>query len=357
MATRRRTSRRRKYAAHVPHLVRQRGKKRIWTGWLAGKEISLGTADPQEAQRQLDALAAEHERAATTGESAAETPLAELAARYIEHIQPPRNTAKTAKTYANRLLAFVAYAEEREVLLASAVDFKFMAEFVRARSRAGASGTTVNRDIAPIRSMFRFGRREGLLDANPFSHPDFKELRMREARPMPNAVTLSPERVEQFVDKAYAMLPRGYASLFALTAGSGIRIDEARHLDLGDLDLERGYLSITPKKGWTTKSYRHRTVPVSKRTLAAAREFIKHRHEVRLDDKATWTAIHKVCDALKIKPFSMHDLRRFWGSALHAKGASLKQVSVLLGHSGVGVTERYLRVLDGHLVGHDLLPL
>ena len=105
------------------------------------------------------------------------------------------------------------------------------------------------------------------------------------------------------------------------------------------------------------ESYRHRTVPVSKRTLAAAREFIRHRDDVRLDDKATWTAIHKVCDVLELKPFSMHDLRRFWGSALHANGASLKRVSVLLGHSDVRVTERYLRVLDGHLVGHDLLPL
>ena len=52
----------------------------------------------------------------------------------------------------------------------------------------------------------------------------------------------------------------------------------------------------------------------------------------------------------------MHDLRRAWASAMHAKGASLKQISAWLGHSSVQVTERYIRLLADADSGHAYLP-
>ena len=51
----------------------------------------------------------------------------------------------------------------------------------------------------------------------------------------------------------------------------------------------------------------------------------------------------------------MHDLRRAWASAMHANGASLKAVSVWLGHSSVTVTERYIRIFST-VGGHEFLP-
>ncbi len=144
--------------------------------------------------------------------------------------------------------------------------------------------------------------------------------------------------------------------MFALTAGSALRVDEARHLDESDLNFDWGILTVTPKKNWKSKGYRYRNIPVSKKTLEAAREFIKSRAAVRLDDKATWSAIEKVRVPLNLPHFSMHDLRRAWGSAMHANGATLKQVSVWLGHGGVAVTERYVRIFETNVTGHEFLP-
>jgi integrase len=77
---------------------------------------------------------------------------------------------------------------------------------------------------------------------------------------------------------------------------------------------------------------------------------------VRLDDKATWDAIRRVREELKLPKFSMHDLRRAWASAMHANGASIKQVSVWLGHSTTAVTERYVRIFSTESTGHEFLP-
>ncbi|MDI1437275.1 tyrosine-type recombinase/integrase [Polyangium sorediatum] len=200
------------------------------------------------------------------------------------------------------------------------------------------------------------GKIKGLIAHNPFKHEDFEELKLREARPKPNALALSPKQVDVFLAKADEMSKPGYAALFRLTAGSAIRIDEARHYEASDIDQQRGLLTITPKKGWTTKGYRYRDIPISKDTAEAAFAFVKTRDTVTLDDKAVWNEIQRVRKAAGLPQFSIHDLRRAWASAVHANGASLKQVSVWLGHSSVQVTERYIRVFETGSSGHEFLP-
>jgi integrase len=115
-------------------------------------------------------------------------------------------------------------------------------------------------------------------------------------------------------------------------------------------------LTVTPKKNWTTKGYRYRDVPISKKTIKALLAFVSVRGTVTLDDKAVWNEIQRVRKAAKLPKFSIHDLRRAWASAMHSNGASLKQISVWLGHCAVQVTERYIRIFETDSTGHEFLP-
>ncbi len=352
-----RRKRKRNHAAGVPHLFRQRGKNRIWSALIEGQEVSLRTSDAIEANRRLHAVAEERERAARARTEAPPTLLSELGAKYIEYIQPPRMTKKSARSYQNRVLAFIEWAEKHEVTQADQVTFKLMSSYVRERSKS-VSATTVNRDVVPVARMFAYGKREELLSANPFRNDDFKELKLREAERRSNATTLSPDDVAAVIRTACELLHPGHAALVAMVAGSGLRIDEARHIEPSDIkitDEEKGFIDVSAKRDWQPKSYRWRRVPVTRATCDAALEFIKHRNDVRLDDKAAWDALKRVEEHLELPHFSMHDLRRAWGSGLHSRGASLKLVSVLLGHSGVAVTERYLRIFHGEHDAHAYL--
>jgi integrase/recombinase XerD len=355
----------RRYIVGQPHLLRRRGKAKFWTGWLDGREVSLGTADRVEAQHKLDDLAARdrsHEAPAERGGTAASAPpveatlLTELALRFAEYCRPPRHTEKTATSYANRIASFVAWAEDRKVRRADEVTFKLMSTYTRSRSESGAGAATINRDVTAMRRMFAFGKREGLLAEDPFEALAFRSLKLREPRPKPNALALSPGQVDAFLDKADTMSVPAYAALFRLTAGSAVRIDEARHLDAVDVDEARRILTITPKKDWTTKGYRYREIPISERTAAAVKAFSATRKGVAFDDKTVWKEVQRVRKAAGLPHFSMHDLRRAWASAVHANGASLKQVSVWLGHADVQTTERYIRVFLTQTTGHQFLP-
>ncbi len=354
----------RRYVLGQPHLLRRRGKNKLWTGWLEGREVALGTADRAEAQRTLDQLAARprsngaaaERGGAEEGAAAADPPLlSALALLFAEHCQPPRHTKKTADSYAHRVSTFVEAMEKKNITRTDQVTFKVMSAYVRERS-TGVSAATVNRDLTPIRAMFAFAKREGHIEKNPFKHEDFDELKLREPRPKPNALALSPKQVDLFLAKSDEMSKPGYAALFRLTAGSAIRIDEARHYEGSDVEQQRGILTITPKKNWTTKGSRYRDIPISKNTAKAALDFVKTRGTVLLDDKSVWNEIQRVRKAIELPKFSIHDLRRAWASAMHANGASIKQVSVWLGHSSVQVTERYIRVFQTESTGHEFLP-
>jgi len=275
---------------------------------------------------------------------------------FVEYCRPPRHTQKTADSYAKRVLFFVEWAEAKNVRRADEITFKLMSKYVRSRTDAGARAPTVNRDITPVRQMFAFAKREGLIAVNPFKHEDFESLKLREPRPKPNALALSPQQVDLFLDTADRMSHRTYAALFRLTAGSAIRIDEARHLDARDIDEARGLLTITPKPNWTTKGSWVPSWAAPARTAAAVKAFVAFQDEVALDDKSVWKEIQRVRKAASLPKFSIHDLRRAWASAVHANGASLKQVSVWLGHADVQTTERYIRVFLTETTGHQFLP-
>jgi integrase/recombinase XerC len=236
------------------------------------------------------------------------------------------------------------------------VTFPLMSAFVRARASEGAGAATINRCVIAIRLMFAFAAREGIIAEDPFEQRKYRTLKLKEPRSKPNSITLSPAQIDAFLEAADRSSPTGYASLFRLTAGSGLRIDEARHADLADIDRKRMLLTVTPKPGWTTKGYRYREVPISERTAAAVASFIAARKGVALDDKSVWRDIQRVVTEAGLRRPSMHDLRRAWASAMHKNGASLKQVSNWLGHADIATTERYIRVYETATEGHEYLP-
>lgn len=355
-------AKKRKAPVGVPHLLRQRGRKRLWTAWLSGAEVSLGTADAVEASKRLHQLAskrlhqlaAERERAAQDDQAKKTIRIAPLAALYINSVQPPHRSPRTAQSIESRVLKFVEFAEEQQVVEADKLNRNLIQQFIDARSRAGASARTINRDLTPVMNMIRFGERAELVSAAPLSAEMYRSLRLREPSPAPNLRTLSDAQVDAFIKRAYEILHVAYASLFDLMAGSGARLDEACHIDASDLDAARRIIRITPKPGWSTKNHRFREIPASEATIKAARLFIRSRVEVSLDRKKIWNQLQRVRKEVGLPKFSPHDLRRAWASGMHQRGASLKAVSVWLGHGSLGVTERYVRVVEAD--GHRFLP-
>jgi len=242
--------------------------------------------------------------------------------------------------------------------------------------KAGKKPTTLNRDIAALKSILSKAVEWGLLDRSPlenlkplkvdqigrvrFLTPE-EEKRLRSTLTKRDAAMRARrERYNQHLAVRREPPEPPYPSPFAdhieplilLLLNTGMRFGEATHLQFRDLDLEDRLITIA---GETAKSGRTRVIPMNQeahRILQAhqgsANDYVfpGRTGEGLTTIKKAWRAVRK---AAAIPDFRLHDLRHSFASRVKRGGADLYVVQRLLGHSTPIMTQRY-----AHLQPDDL---
>jgi integrase len=215
----------------------------------------------------------------------------------------------------------------------------------------------------------------------PESHvPDPLLARIRV--PRPRARIVQPSEMRQILDavahvatgKIWALRPHICRTLLTLLYSTGLRIGEARKLQVGDVDLRQRVLQIRE-----TKFYKSRLVPFSDGLLSLLRDY--HRRRIQLLGEPApeapffvtlhgghyqQTHFHKVwrrlmrhtgLDRPGARP-RIHDLRHSFATlrlaAWYRDGedvtAKLPLLSTYLGHATIAATQRYLTILPETLL-------
>jgi len=144
-----------------------------------------------------------------------------------------------------------------------------------------------------------------------------------------------------------------------LAYGAGLRVTEACRLKPGDIDAGRGLVHVRGGKG-----SRDREVVLGKKLLELLREYWKiarpeggylfpgHVSGEPITRQAVYLALKEAARAARIrKRVTPHILRHSFATHLLEMGANLRTIQVVLGHSQVGTTVRYVRVARGHIAG------
>jgi site-specific recombinase XerD len=149
-----------------------------------------------------------------------------------------------------------------------------------------------------------------------------------------------------------------YQVFFLVLYSMGLRLSEALHLTVNDIDSETMQVHIRDGKGG-----KDRLVPLPKRTLLALRCYWKiHRHPVLLfprfgqdkiiplqcppmDKGSVQKALKKVMAELGIKKnISPHSLRHCFATHLLEQGIDLRSLQILLGHHSLNTTAKYTQL-------------
>jgi integrase len=145
----------------------------------------------------------------------------------------------------------------------------------------------------------------------------------------------------------------------ALAIDTGLRREELFGLTWAQVDLLRGLIDTTKQ----TKSGKSRKVPITQRSaqiLAHLPRSLKSPHVfINPDTGVRYVQMNKGLKAAarraRIDDLQWHDLRRTAGCRwLQRDGKSMEEVSILLGHSSVLVTERCYAFLDGESLAQSL---
>lgn len=154
-------------------------------------------------------------------------------------------------------------------------------------------------------------------------------------------------------------------ALFELGVNAGLRVSEIVGLDVG-LILSYGEV-VEVLELYRTKGGRHRRVPLNRYVRGILEEFVAWKRGVgerldpdaplfcngnghRLSRQGADLILKRIYRACRLSgKLTTHSLRRTFATELLNRGASLRAIQVLLGHSSLATTERYLSVTDEQL--------
>ena len=232
---------------------------------------------------------------------------------------------------------------EKPLLQATSLDIRTFIEHLYDIDRAR---TTINRKISAIRRFFRYHMRENHITADPSAHitsaktfrhlPDFLTL-----EEMAGLLDSLPEATEKELrDKA----------ILELLYATGIRVGELVGLKKKDIRFDESLVRVMGKGG------KERLVPVHERALGLLRRYLDvcpseerqvflslRRHPLQERD------VRRILDhALRAMAFAKHitphKIRHSFATHLLEKGADLRMVQELLGHSSLSTTQVYTHV-------------
>ena len=281
---------------------------------------------------------------------------------FLDYLRLNRNASRhTVLAYRGDLTQFVSFVEAREVDrrvgphdLTHQTVRKFLAELYR----DGIEASTASRKLAAIRSFARYLRREGILDHDPGSLIASPRL----ARKIP--AHLDIDEVGALLDAPDVSTPLGRRdqAILELFYASGLRLSELVGTDLEDVNLSSRMLRVLGKGG------KERIVPFNRTAAESIRRYLPDRERLigsavdskgrstesslfvnyrggRLSTRSVGRLVRRyVVQSSTRLGISPHALRHSFATHLLERGADLRAIQELLGHSRISTTQRYTHV-------------
>ena len=276
---------------------------------------------------------------------------------WLSHLTVERGLARaTIAAYRRDLQKLVTHLEAKGTPV-ERLDGRGVVEWVLSLSDDGLSLRSQARHLSALRGLCRWLVTEKVLADDPCARVD----RPRPGRKLP--AILNFREVQDLLSVADERKPRGLrdTAMLHLMYAAGLRVSELVTLELGEINLESGFVTPLGKGG------KRRVVPIHtlaqdklRRYLAEVRPsfdpggvqaavFLTHRRRP-MTRQGFWKIVKSMARAAGIrKPLSPHKLRHSFATHLLEGGADLRSVQTMLGHADIVTTQIYTHLSRDHL--------
>lgn len=277
----------------------------------------------------------------------------ELIDSFLDYLVVERGLSKnTVIAYREDLNIYLDFLIKRGINALSKAAKNDIIEFMLFEKTKGISPVSISRRLAAIRMFHRFLARERVLKSDPTTLIDSPKLWKK----VPD--TLSLNEVEALISQPD---PRDYqgsrdkAILEALYA-TGMRVSELTFLKTNNVNLDIGFLRCIGKGN------KERVIPLGKKAIHSINRYLEFSRPHFLKDRASehlfisrsgaklsrqsvWKLIKRYAREAKIKkPIKVHTLRHSFATHLLERGADLRSVQEMLGHSNISTTQIYTHI-------------
>jgi integrase/recombinase XerD len=276
---------------------------------------------------------------------------------FLTHVRVEKGLSpNTVVAYRRDILKFEAFARKRKLSLES-VSRDDLIDFLASLYRLKLESRTVARHLVTLRNFFRFAQIQELITEDPSLNLESPKIR----RSLPGYLRL--EEVERLVaqpDEKTSLGLRDRAMLDVLYS-TGLRVSELIGLRVMDLDASAGCIRCIGKGD------KERIVPIGKKALVLVDRYLRDSRPKLLakNDCASLfinrrggplsrVGVWKILSAygrqagLRIA-LTPHMLRHSFATHLLERGADLRSVQLMLGHSDISTTQIYTHVVEERL--------
>ena len=232
-----------------------------------------------------------------------------------------------------------------------------LGDYVFQMTRAGKRRSTIKRNVAAVRSFYRFLTATRRIDSSPI--PPSSEYPMKAEGRVPRWIGRA--EAERLMEAANDATPCGLRdrALLEMMYASGVRLAEARSMDLAHVDRLNSDVLVRGKGG------KEREVLYGADADRALHRYLAHgrpallvdpdqpalwlnRYGGRLSQRAIATVVRCYADKAGLSSgVHPHVLRHSFATALLEGGADLRVIQHLMGHSSVVTTQIYAHVTKG----------
>lgn len=258
----------------------------------------------------------------------------------------------TLESYGRDVRKFVRYIEENGPASADDIKYSHILDYLSHFKDRGLNATTLVRSIVSLKQFFKYLLMEKIIREDPAAH--IRTPKMKKG--IPGVVTL--DEVERILGAPDESIPEGLrdSAMLEVLYATGIRVSELIGLKLNDVNFELGFVVVYGKGS------KERIVPMGDKARNKLLEYLGSSRQALLksrDAKALfvtrlgkgmtrqsfWKIIkHHALKAGIAKKISPHTLRHSFATHLLERGADLRTIQLMLGHSDISTTQIYTHV-------------
>lgn len=276
---------------------------------------------------------------------------------FINYLRVEKGVSdNTLHAYRRDIQKFAAFAGKRK-LGTDTVSRSDIVDFLGTLYRQRLDSRSVARHLVTIRHFFRFSMTEGFITSDPAENIESPKFRQS----LPDF--LSVAEVNRLLQQPDTNSTGGLRdkAMIELMYSTGLRVSELCNLRVADVQLDPGCLRCIGKGN------KERLVPIGRSALKVLEEYLREARPKlagdrvspgiflktkgrRMDRITFWKILSEYGRKAGLrKSLAPHMLRHSFATHLLDRGADLRSVQIMLGHSDISTTQIYTHVVEERL--------
>ena len=279
----------------------------------------------------------------------------EIIIEYESYLREQKLSENTLSSYLSDLDAFLIYLKENKVKNVLTIKRMTAEAYIEHMKDMGKANSSISRTVASLKKFYSYLVSKEKVKQNPLLGVEVPRVKKK----IPEALTTremvkllnqpKPTDLKGIRDKA--MLELLYAT--------GIKVSELITLNLRDIDLKGGMLSLSSRN--------ERYIPIGNEAVDALENYIKKARNYMIKDSKVknlfvncsgapltrqgfWKILRGYAESAGIKTeINSQTLRNSFAVHLLQNGADINAVSEMLGHNDVVTTRVYNQVLKDNI--------